>query len=615
MMLPARVLFERPARNKAAAVFLLCLLLLAAATVLASLVQQDFGNVEVRNVTYDNYNGIPVRAKLFRPLEAMTESPVPGIVYVHGYQNNRETADAYCIELARRGFAVLSIDAIGRGNSGVPGDQDDSDFDHTYGTVSSIDYLRSLPFVDEGSIGVMGHSLGAEMVYTAALEDPGVNAVVISGFAYTPEATTNNPRNMLMVFGKYDEYRYRMTETRDFSGQWMSSPQTRQVIAADDPQFGVTYGDFSDGSARRVYMPAITHVQESHHRGSIAEALLWMKSALNPPEESWIDPVKQIWPLKEWATLVAMVSCLAALLPLGLLLLQTPFFASLQGPASGRLPAGRKDNLKAGLLNGVLSILYLPLILILFAVHVYLVPIDGVFPLMMVNGIVWWFLWVNIIGFLFFRRWYKKEAARSGLTLQQLGLSDRAGGFGLDGVNLGKTLLLGLILFGYAYGVEHLLESIFIVDFRFIFPFASDLTPYRALLFLLYFPFLLAGFLLLGTFLHARLARPVRRTFGRTFLSWSGSNIFVMIAPLVLLALVQYLPIFTAGVIPFVGPGGVLTTFMINLVHIILKLVLIIPIMTWFYQLTGKIYLGALVSALLVTWMFVSSQVIAPIPI
>jgi len=614
-MLPANVLFERPARKKAAAAFLLCLLLLVAATVLASLVQQDFGNVEVRNVIYNNYNGIPVRAKLFRPLEALAESPVPGIVYVHGYQNNRETSDAYCIELARRGFVVLSIDAIGRGNSGVPGNQDDPDFDHTYGAKSSIDYLRSLPFVDEGSIGVMGHSLGAEMVYTAALEDPGINAVVISGFAYTPEATTNNPRNMLMIFGKYDEYRYRMTGTRDFSSQWMSSPKTRQVIAAGDPQFGVTYGDFSDGSARRVYMPAITHVQESHHRGSIAEALLWMKSALNPLEESWIDPARQIWPLKEWATLAAMVSGLASLLPLGLLLLQTPFFASLQGPASGRLPADRKNNLKAGLLNGVLSLFYLPLILILFAVHVYLVPIDGAFPLMMVNGIVWWFLWVNIIGFLFFRRWYKKEAARSGLTLQQLGLSDRAEGFGLNGANLGKTLLLGLILFGFAYGLEHLLESIFIVDFRFIFPFASDLTPYRALLFLLYFPFLLAGFLLLGTFLHGRLARPVRRTFWRTFLAWSGSNIFVIIAPLVLLVLAQYLPIFITGVIPFVGPGGVMTTFTLNLVHIIMKLVLIIPIMTWFYQLTGKIYLGSLVSALLVTWMFVSSQVIAPIPV
>jgi hypothetical protein len=35
---------------------------------------------------------------------------------------------------------------------------------------------------------------------------------------------------------------------------------------------------------------------------------------------------------------------------------------------------------------------------------------------------------------------------------------------------------------------------------------------------------------------------------------------------------------------------------------------------TWFYQITGTIYLSALMNALVVTWLFASSQVIAPIP-
>ena len=36
---------------------------------------------------------------------------------------------------------------------------------------------------------------------------------------------------------------------------------------------------------------------------------------------------------------------------------------------------------------------------------------------------------------------------------------------------------------------------------------------------------------------------------------------------------------------------------------------------TWFYRITGKIYPGALVNAVLVAWMFTSSQVIAAIPV
>jgi len=139
--------------GKAFLFFLVCLIVLFAAEIIASLVQKDFGRVAVRNVTYPNTNGIRIRAKLFRPAEASPGAPLPGIVYIHGYQNNRETGDAYCLELGRRGFVVLNIDAIGRGNSGLPGDPQGPDFDPTYGGKSSLDYLRSLPGVNRRAIG------------------------------------------------------------------------------------------------------------------------------------------------------------------------------------------------------------------------------------------------------------------------------------------------------------------------------------------------------------------------------------------------------------------------------------------------------------------------------
>ena len=139
--------------------FFICIAILVGSVVLASLVQRDFGRVEVTNVIYENYNGIPVRAKLLKPVDATEENPMPGVVHIHGYQNNRETGDAYCIELARRGFVVLSIDAIGRGNSGLPNDPKDPTFDKTYGGLTSLKVLRSLLFVDPESVGMLGHSL------------------------------------------------------------------------------------------------------------------------------------------------------------------------------------------------------------------------------------------------------------------------------------------------------------------------------------------------------------------------------------------------------------------------------------------------------------------------
>ncbi len=613
--------------RKAAIVFVACLIILFGAVVLASLVQRDFGRVEVTNVTYPNSNGIPVRAKLFRPVAATPDDPQPGIVYIHGYQNNRETNDAYCIELARRGFVVLNIDAIGRGNSGIPNDVDAADFDETYGGRTSLEYLRALSFVDIGRTGMMGHSLGAEMAYAVALDDPSVEALVISGFAYTLDASATSPRNMLMVIGKWDEYRERMTGTDDIESEWMDTPQTHQVIPVENPQLGVTYGDFVQGTARRVFVPRTIHIQESHSHDAIVEALVWMKSALRPAEQDWIDPQSQIWPLKEWATLIAMLAGFASLLPLGLMLLRTEFFRSLQATAPAILPAlvpppamatyacDGKSYFKFITINGILMWLYLPLIFSLFGLHVYVVQIDKLFPMMMVNATVWWFVGINVIGFFIFRRWYKKQAQESGLTLLDLGISYRDERFALDWTQIGKTAILAAMLFAFAYLCEHLLERVFIVDYRFIFPFASDLTPYRALMFLLYFPFILLGFVLMGPFLHGQIRRPRKQTWLQTFVSWSSSNVFALLAPLILFLMLQYVPLFTVGIIPFVGPGGMLASFTMNLFHIIGVLIVTTPISTWFYQLTGKIYLGALVNAALVTWMFTSSQVIAPIPV
>jgi hypothetical protein len=380
-----------------------------------------------------------------------------------------------------------------------------------------------------------------------------------------------------------------------------------------DPKIGVTYGDFAQGTARRVVVPRTIHFLESHDRRGISELLEWMRKALRPPEQLWIDSGNQTWAIKEWATLIAMFACFASLLPLGRLLLGMGLFRTLAGSPAGKYACSLKSYLQFSAINGALMWLYLPLIFVLFGVHVYLVRIDGVFPMMMANGVVWWFFWINVIGFFLFRRWLRKE--KTGHTWADAGVSYREDRFGLDSGKAAKTILLALILSGFAYFSEHLLEQVFIVDFRFLFPFASDLTPERAWLCLRYFPFLLIGFVFMGVFLHGQLRRPEKESFFATWISWSLWNLAAMITPIILFLMIQYVPLFTTGFIPLVGPGGMFVSFVLNLFHIIGVLIVVVPLSTWFFQLTGKVYLGALVNALIVTWMFVSSQVVAPIPV
>jgi dienelactone hydrolase len=592
----------------ALAVLAVCLLLWAVAVVTASRVQRDFGNVEVSDVHFRNAGGVLVRAKLFVPAGATRERPVPGVVYVHGYQNNRETGDAYSIEAARRGIVVLNIDAIGRGHSGIPGDPADPGFDPTYGATAAVAFVRSLDYVRADAVGIMGHSLGAEMAYRVALADPTLRALVLTGYAYTAEATPEMPRNMLMIIGRYDEFRDRMTGTRDIEREWMATDRTRRAFGVEAPRLGTTYGDFAAGTARRVVVPAITHVHESHSAEAIAETVEWLRSALNPSPARWIDAREQTWRVKETATLVAMLAGFACLFPLALILVRLPFFATTRRTGPDRYVCPPREYALYASANGLLLWLYLPLVLVLFGVHKYVVPIHHAFPMMMVNAIVWWLLWVNGIGLVLYRLWYVRRARPRGVTPRDLGVA-------ISGPGLAKAVLLAAILFAVMYAMEFAAEKAFIVNYRFVFPFMSDLTGHRAGMFLLYWPFLLFCFLATGAFLHGQIRRPAEGAWLGTLVARSGYAWLALIGPLALFLAVQYVPLIASGFIPFVGPNGLFVVFVINLFPMLALLAMTSVLSTWLHQLTATVYAGAVVNSLIVTWALASSQVIAPIPV
>ena len=594
-------------RPTASRVLLLCLILFLAAEFLGHWILTGLGTVDVSNVWIRNTNDLMIRGKLFVPEGVSESSPAPGVVYLHGYQNNRETSEPYAVELSRRGVVVLCLDTLGRGNSDNQFREDEPGFDETYGGLAAFEYLRELPFVDAQRCGMGGHSLGGEMAYTAALANPEIKALVFSGFAWDLRAGKTSPQNMLMIFGKYDEYRRRMTGVRDFQEEWMTTPQTYAALGISDPVFDETYGSFEDGTARRVHMTDTTHVGESFDAGAIAEAVSWFQKALGTG--SSLDPRRQVWRVKEICSLIAMLAAVFSIIPLSLLLLKSRPFAMLAGRPGTSYVCTRGDFRKAVLINGILSLLYLPLILTIFGIHVYLVPIDRAFPMMMINGIVFWFIIINAAGFLFFRRWFKKvRIQRPEVTGSELGIKPERS------VVL-RSFLMAAVLFLYVYLLQAGMERLLLIDFRYKFPYASDLTPFRGLMFVEYFVLFLTGYLGFNIFLQAQIRPAAGATWFRTSFITSIRNILVVIIPLLVIMAVQYIPLFLSGAVPFVGPGGALVGFVINLEHMCLILVMMISLSTFLYNSTGTIYTGAFINAMLVAWMFTSSSVIAPIPV
>ncbi len=138
------------------------LLLIFSGSGLAWTVQTDAGSVEVRDVKFSGTNGTMMSGTLYIPEEASSASPQPGVLAVHGYINSKETQSPFAIEYARRGFVVLAIDQTGHGYSDPPA------FKNGYGGPDSLEYLRSLDYVDNENIGLEGHSMGGWTVITAA---------------------------------------------------------------------------------------------------------------------------------------------------------------------------------------------------------------------------------------------------------------------------------------------------------------------------------------------------------------------------------------------------------------------------------------------------------------
>ena len=97
-----------------AAISLLCVFLFMS---LASGFNNDWGNVTITDVYYPNSEGGMIHAQLFVPEGTSSAEPVPAILNMHGGSDYLQTVSNYSLELARRGYVVLSVDAYGSGSS------------------------------------------------------------------------------------------------------------------------------------------------------------------------------------------------------------------------------------------------------------------------------------------------------------------------------------------------------------------------------------------------------------------------------------------------------------------------------------------------------------------
>lgn len=305
---------------------------------------------------------------LFVPKEASKENKLPGIVLTHGYLNNRELQLPFAIELARRGFVVLTVDREGHGNFENTGST--GAMMATKGLYESAKYLYNLDYVDQSKIGISGHSMGGYTTAMALMTDYtktvdvtladgkkatsmlGLNIVkagLIQGWSTFITASPNTSVGILKA--KDDEFFFNSkdengnpTISREYlhsqdAAKFVKVPVVKgQKINIENGKHYVNgqiednkLGEPTSKPFRAIYEADEIHPLNHWSIPSTGYVIDFFYSAFGTPKiQSVIGTGNQVWWIKEGFSFVGMLTLLSLIFPSVSLLLTAPIFKSLK---------------------------------------------------------------------------------------------------------------------------------------------------------------------------------------------------------------------------------------------------------------------------------------------
>jgi pimeloyl-ACP methyl ester carboxylesterase len=556
------------------------LVLIVAGGLLAHLTQTS-GGIRIEDVRFKGANGNTMSALLYIPPNATAQTPAPGILAVHGYINSRETQDGFAIEFARRGYVVLALDQTGHGYSDPPA------FANGFGGPDGLAHLRSLDIVDKANIGLEGHSMGGWTILAAAAAMPNdYKSIVLEGSStgkpFAAEGTASWPRNLALVYAKYEEFPMLMWGVE--RGQDVAQSQKLWALFGTQGPVepGKVYGDIAQGTARVLYTPDMTHPAEHISHEAIGYSLDWFGKTLQggtPRPAS-----DQIWFRKEIGTLIALIGFVALLIGVFDGLLEMPVFSHLRlpEPADGTMPeqvAASGGRWKAAFILSAFipALTYYPA----FALGGTLVMPSAWLPQGVTNQILVWAV-INGLIALALMPFAPKRARRAGL--------------------IGPSILIALVTVIVGYAALWLADLVFKIDFRFWIVALKLMNAKQFLIFLIYLVPFTAFFIIALHVLHRNFS-----TMGAGRGALYLTNILALTLGFIVLLALQYGILWLTGALfnPLPDPGFVPLSTIIAIQFVpLLAIAAIIATFTW--RRTGSSLPGALICGVFVTWYVVA---------
>ena len=241
---------------------------------------------------------------IFQP---QTTERAPVVVIAHGFAGSQQLMQPFAVTLAHNGYIAVTFDFLGHGRNPVPMQGDITEgMTITNALIRELTevaaYARKLPGSD-GRIAVLGHSMASDIVVRFSQANPDIEATVAVS-AFSPIATATNPRNLLVIVGAIEPA--------------MLINEGKRIVNLTAGGHAVereTYGNFSDGTARRLVLArGVEHIGVLYSHDSMVEALNWMNAAFRRTQASFADE-RGFWLALAFLGIITLAWPLSGFLP------------------------------------------------------------------------------------------------------------------------------------------------------------------------------------------------------------------------------------------------------------------------------------------------------------
>ncbi|MFW9962597.1 MAG: alpha/beta hydrolase [Candidatus Sifarchaeia archaeon] len=567
-------------------VFILGLMIMFSGVLLAASVQNGFGSIAVTEVDFQTADGSLIHSTLQTPNDATDTDPLPGVVVIHGSQQNKEWLMAFGIELARRGFVVLTIDANGHGNS-EPG---------LGSGTAALDYIASLDFVDNTQIGLIGHSMGGGIAWAAINE----SSVYVRGLILVGSGFRENMSyipNTLLATGNFDSLS-RYPHNPGLLEPWFN---VTNIVP------GTTYGDFDNNTARRAVFPRTNHLFETIDPVIVSESVEWMKNSLKGgiEDEHWIESASILYPFWLLGGLFGLIGAFLTIFPLIIILIDMPIFSDLKGRPTDK-PATKKAFYLYGVILGLIGVITFFPFLAIGLLLARVIP----FPTFYGLAVVAWILGSGLVALLALFAILRRNRAsqrEKNSTSNEVSSPMLRELFETGGQKplpyLLKTLVLTLIVFVWLYLLTLLVDIGLVLDLRCFLPGLHDLTLGQARLVPLYFVVFLVYTLVDGAWLTGIILSESSGTWIKVQFNWTVKSVFIKTIPYLILIAFEFIGGYLAGSPLFPDMIGYSWLFF----YAFAPWFAMCTVITMFaYRVTGNRWLGAMINSILCAWLLAS---------